>query len=114
MRFDAPIPPIEPTRRALARNARALRAAGGAVRWFLRRRFDRVEISGREHLVGDGPLLVLANHCHVLDPVLLTAYAGRPLQFLITEPAMFAGPAARFLAWFGQVPKRKLDSDPRS
>jgi hypothetical protein len=54
------------------------------------------------------------NHSHVLDPFVLALYAGRPLQFMITEPALFDWWPARVVAWTGQVPKRKLESDTRS
>jgi hypothetical protein len=72
-----------------------------------------VEVTGREHLA-DGPKLVMMNHSSVFDPFLLTVHGGRPIQFLLTEPAMSLRAASHLAAWWGQVPKRKLDSEARA
>ena len=57
---------------------------------MLKRWVQGVEIEGLEHLQA-GPKLVLMNHSSVFDPFLLNVFARRPVQFLITEPAMGIG-----------------------
>lgn len=107
------VQPIEPTPSALRRLRFLITLAGPFIRWALHGTVRKVEIVGREHLSG-GPKLVLMNHSNPLDPVLLTAFGRKPIQFLVTEPFMATGFAARLAAWLGQVPKRKLDHDTRS
>ncbi len=105
--------PIEPSASVVTRNERIVRWGGWAARLVTRPWATSVEVEGREHL-REGPLFVVMNHTNVLDPILLTTHARRPIQFLVTEPAMDLGLPGRFAAWWGQVPKRKLDSDTRS
>ncbi len=107
------VPPIEPTRFARCRLNGLLRIVGPIVRVLLRRYVAGVEVVGREHLDG-GPYLVLMNHACPFDPVLLTFYARMVPHFLVTEPFMADRPAARFAAWLGQIPKRKLEPDARA
>jgi 1-acyl-sn-glycerol-3-phosphate acyltransferase len=107
------VAPITPSKEALARNAAMLGRIGWAVRLALKPWLAGVEVVGREHVL-DGPSLILANHSHFLDPLIMTLFLRRPIQFMVTEPAMFDSPLARFLARFGQVPKRKLESDVKS
>lgn len=106
--------PIEPSRRALLRLRFLTALTGPFVRLLLRRHVRRIEITGREHLSGPGPKLVLMNHSNPLDPVLLTYFGRRPIQFFVTEPYMASGLTGRLAAWLGQIPKRKLDHDTRS
>jgi 1-acyl-sn-glycerol-3-phosphate acyltransferase len=105
--------PIEPSASTLRRNDAIVRWGGWAARLAARPWVESVDVRGREHLRA-GPLLVMMNHTNVLDPILLTAHARRPIQFLVTEPAMSMGLSGRLASWWGQVPKRKLDADTRS
>jgi 1-acyl-sn-glycerol-3-phosphate acyltransferase len=104
---------MKPTAKALRRLTWFNRLAGPLARSALKPWLQHVEMVGSEHLQ-KGPLLVLMNHATAFDPLLLTLYARRPIHFLVTEPAMFAGLRGKALAWMGQVPKRKLEADTRS
>jgi 1-acyl-sn-glycerol-3-phosphate acyltransferase len=108
------VAPIEPTRKALTRLRFLTAITGPFVRFLLRRTVRGVEVTGREHLSGPGPKLVLMNHSNALDPVLLTYFGRKPIQFFVTEPYMATGWVARLASWLGQIPKRKLDHDTRS
>ncbi|MBX7101871.1 MAG: 1-acyl-sn-glycerol-3-phosphate acyltransferase [Myxococcaceae bacterium] len=105
--------PREPSAEGLAQLERVMGAFGWAARLGTSAFMAEVEVEGREHLA-QGPLLVLMNHRCAFDPWLLTVHARRPIQFLITEPVMSLGTASRLVAWWGQIPKRKLDPDARA
>jgi 1-acyl-sn-glycerol-3-phosphate acyltransferase/ribosomal protein S27AE len=105
--------PIEPTTKALKRLHALSFWSGGIVRLLLRRLIPKVEIVGREHLSG-GNRLVLMNHSTQLDPLLISFFGREAIQFLVTEPFMAERRIAKFTAWLGQIPKRKLDTDTRS
>jgi 1-acyl-sn-glycerol-3-phosphate acyltransferase len=106
-------PPIVPSSEALTRYAKVLRVSAPVVKLLLRRWISNVEVVGAEHL-SRVPAVVLMNHSNPFDPLVLTVFGGRPIQFLITEPAMQLGAPSKFLAWWGQVGKRKLDPDARA
>ncbi len=106
------VAPRDPSSLALGQLNGVVRWGGWAARLGLRRWVERVEVQGREHLAS-GPLLLLSNHSCVFDPLLLTVFGRRPVQFLVTEPFM-TGRVGRAASWFGQVPKRKLESDAHS
>jgi len=53
----------------------------------------RLRVTGREHLPGDGPVLVVGNHRSVLDPLLLLVGVQQPVravchQFMARLPGM--------------------------
>ena len=49
--------------------------------------FQRVEVRGREHLLENGPILVVSNHPNTLmDPILVGMLWRRPLSFLAKSP----------------------------
>ena len=107
------VPAIPPTPSARKRLRRLLLALGWLGRLLLRRTVHRLDVIGREHL-GPGPYLILTNHATPLDPLVLTFGTRRNIQFLVTEPYLADRPVARFTAWLGQIPKRKLDNDTKS
>jgi glycerol-3-phosphate O-acyltransferase / dihydroxyacetone phosphate acyltransferase len=62
-----------------------------ALRFFLRALlrifFRRIETSGLDRLPATGPVVLVANHPSTLvDPILLLAFAPRPVSFLAKEP----------------------------
>ena len=79
-------------------------------RLYLKRFFTDIKISGEENLKG-GPKLVLMNHSCPLDPLLITFFGGRPLQWLITEAFMQKKIPGKLASFFGQIAKRKIDFD---
>jgi glycerol-3-phosphate O-acyltransferase/dihydroxyacetone phosphate acyltransferase len=89
------------------------------LRALLRVFFRRIELAGTEHLPGHGAVLLVANHpSSLVDPVLLLAFAPRPVAFLAKEPIFrmpVVGSAARALdsipvyrAMDGADPRRNL------
>jgi 1-acyl-sn-glycerol-3-phosphate acyltransferase len=109
----ASVPPIAPSASALERMNRVITWGGWAGRLALRRWIEHVDVRGREHLAR-GPLLVMMNHTSAFDPLILTFHARRAIQFVVTEPFMRVPIASRVAAWWGQVPKRKLEVDTRA
>jgi 1-acyl-sn-glycerol-3-phosphate acyltransferase len=105
--------PIEPSAEALERMNTFLARSGWLFRLALRPWVQGVDVQGLEHLA-TGPRLVMMNHSSVFDPLLLQFFTRRPIQLLVTEPFMTTGVPARIARWWGQIPKRKLESDTRS
>ena len=57
------------------------------VRWFVKRFYPRLEITGAERVPQTGPVLICANHANSLvDPVLVGIAARRPVRFLAKAP----------------------------
>jgi glycerol-3-phosphate O-acyltransferase / dihydroxyacetone phosphate acyltransferase len=81
------------------------RALTGLARLALRGFYRRVEITGREHLVEDRPVLLVANHFNaLLDPVLVM-FAMRELPRFVAKAALWQPRWARPLLWLaGMVP----------
>ncbi|HEX9755956.1 MAG TPA: lysophospholipid acyltransferase family protein [Gemmatimonadales bacterium] len=49
--------------------------------------YRRIEVTGREHLPADGPVVFVLNHPNsLMDPLVLLCRAGRPVSFLAKEP----------------------------
>jgi len=86
------------------------------LRALLRIFFRRIELAGVAQLPATGPAVLVANHPSTLvDPILLLAFAPRPVSFLAKEPVFrmpVIGRAARAL---DAIPvHRKMDgADPR-
>jgi 1-acyl-sn-glycerol-3-phosphate acyltransferase len=71
----------------------------------------RLEIEGLEHVPAAGPLLVVANHLHNADPVLLTIAFPRPIHFM-TKKEVFAVPVVKWIArWNGAFPVDRGKAD---
>jgi len=74
------------------------------LRFFLRQgirlafeALSRLRVEGRENLPASGPLLVVANHFHFLDPVVVIGVTPWPLDFLAGARMVNAPPAVTFL-----------------
>lgn len=53
-----------------------------AVFWFIFRTFFRADISGRENLPQEGPVILAANHLSNWDPPLLACFLSRPVSYM--------------------------------
>ncbi|RHM56780.1 1-acyl-sn-glycerol-3-phosphate acyltransferase [Mitsuokella sp. AF33-22] len=53
-----------------------------AVFWFIFRIFFRADISGRENLPQEGPVILAANHLSNWDPPLLACFLSRPVSYM--------------------------------
>jgi 1-acyl-sn-glycerol-3-phosphate acyltransferase len=71
----------------------------------------RLQIEGLEHVPLTGPLLVVANHLHNADPVLLEIAFPRPL-FFMAKKEVFAVPVVSWIArWNGAFPVDRGKAD---
>lgn len=75
-----------------------------AIIGFLHRLFISWEVRGRENVPMQGPLIVVANHVHLVDPVLLMLSFPRWITFMAKEELFgypFLGP---FIRWGNVFP----------
>lgn len=62
-------------------------------------------ISGREHLPGEGPYIVTANHLSLLDPILVSIAVGRLVRFLALDELFGQSRLLdRLMFYFGAIP----------
>lgn len=73
--------------------------------------FRSVEVSGRENIPLDGPVIFVGNHPNsLLDPVMVTTTCPRAVRFAAKD-VLFHGPLRPFLWLLGSVPvKRRQDA----
>jgi len=107
------IEPVAPSQEALDRMGRLLRV-GSPIGLRLAGLRIQISASGQETFPKEGPVLVLSNHVTFPDAGMLMVFAGRPIQFMVSQAAMIDGPRARLLAPFGVVPKQKFARDSRA
>jgi len=77
----------------------------GLLRVGVRIFFRRIAIAGGDQVPATGPVLFVLNHPNsLIDPVLLLAFAPRPVVFLAKEP-LFRTPVVRwFVRAMGSIP----------
>ncbi len=83
------------------------------TRWFVRAWAQRLTVEGREHVAGDQPCLILANHTSLMDPMSILLTSPRYAQFMATQ-SLFNGTLGRILAWWGVIPKKKFTADAKA
>jgi len=84
---------------------------GKVVVRTLFRLFTRWQVKGKENVPPQGPVLVVANHLHAVDPPLLGVSLGRELIFMAKEELFRSRFLAYFLSGLGSFPvhRGKLD-----
>jgi 1-acyl-sn-glycerol-3-phosphate acyltransferase len=100
---------LQPSEQNLAlieRRHRSLRRLTQAVVWPV----VGVDVEGSEHVPKGGPLVLVANHTNLLDPVTISIAAVRPLIWVGTR-TLLTGPLARVVAGFGMIPKQRFATD---
>lgn len=84
------------------------------LRWLIRLYYPRIEITARERIPTNGPVVLVANHANALiDPVLLGIVADRPVIFLTKAPLFEIPFFGRFLRALGMIPAYRASDDPR-
>ncbi|MFN7141172.1 MAG: 1-acyl-sn-glycerol-3-phosphate acyltransferase, partial [Limisphaerales bacterium] len=83
--------------------------ARGCVRFYYR----KIEITGRENIPADGPILFVANPANsLMDPVVIGITAGRPVHFLAKAPLFQVPLFGRLLRALGMLPAYRGSDDP--
>ncbi len=102
------IAPSPENRRWVERNVRWLK---NLFRLLLR---PKLQVTVEGSLPPEGPLLVLSNHSHMLDPILMIIVAGRPIHFLATE-SLWQRRFSALICWLaGCIPRKKFVNDSQS
>lgn len=106
--------PLEPSEANAALVRSRTRWAAPLGRVLMRPWLRAAHVVGREHLE-QGPVLVLMNHGCPIDPMIFGCATEEPIQWLVTAPALDKRYGrSRWLAAFGQVPKRKLEAETKA
>ncbi len=89
------------------------RLARMTVRGLARVYYPNIEITGKEHLPADGPLLLTANHQNsLMDPVMVGLVAQRPVRFLAKAPLFQIPIFGNLLHALGMMPAYRQVDDP--
>ncbi|HEX75981.1 MAG TPA: 1-acyl-sn-glycerol-3-phosphate acyltransferase [Dehalococcoidia bacterium] len=67
----------------------------------------RLEVKGEENMPPKGPLIVLANHLHWVDPVLLLVSFPWWINFMAKEELFYSRPLSLFFSWAQASPVRR-------
>ncbi len=73
--------------------------------------FGRIEIVGREHIPASGPLIIVANHVHLLDPPLVSACVSRRLHPMAKRELFEIPVIGWFFHAYGAFPVRRFSAD---
>lgn len=86
----------------------------GFSRWalpILLRLLGRLEFQHTERVPLDGPVLIVANHVNLIDPILVCAAAPRRLRPM-AKRELFETPLVGWLVWlYGAFPVRRYSAD---
>lgn len=73
--------------------------------------FARWEVVGRDRIPTDGPLILVSNHVHIIDPPLVAASAGRRVHPM-AKRELFEVPLIGWWFWlWGAFPVRRFSGD---
>lgn len=71
----------------------------------------RIELVGRENLASQGPLVLVCNHSHLVDPPLVGSFSPRPVH-VMAKRELFETPLIGWLFWaVGAFPVRRFSGD---
>ncbi|MFP4624662.1 MAG: lysophospholipid acyltransferase family protein [Gemmatimonadota bacterium] len=74
----------------------------------------RLDVTGLEHIPGDGPFLLISNHQSYLDPVLVQAVVRRPM-YTMAKSTEFSNPViGPLLKRLKSFPVRRFEIDPQA
>ncbi len=76
--------------------------------------FQRITVEGRENVPRTGPVLIVANHVAVFDPVTIIIAARRQIHWLATRSLLQEPVLSRFMQMAAVVPRRKFVADSQS
>ncbi len=85
------------------------RFAKGVFR-LLFRLLLRIDISGLEHVPPHGRVVIMMNHVHFLDPLLVSAFIRRDMG-IMSKAENFVPVFGRFVKWYGSFPVRRGEFD---
>ncbi len=71
----------------------------------------RVRVSGLEHLPRSGRLIVMMNHIHTLDPILVTAVLPRDITIMSKIENLRLPLLGWIVKWYGSFPIRRGEAD---
>lgn len=69
-----------------------------------------IDMRGREHVLKTGPLIIVINHTHFIDPVIPAALL-RPDIFPMAKAEVFEGKWGWVFDWYGSFPVRRGEAD---
>lgn len=81
------------------------------VFWGLCRLLFRLRVEGREHVPPGGPLLVVSNHCSIMDPVIVALAVPRRMLFVAAAEYGRMPILGTVMRWYGVVPVRRTETD---
>lgn len=87
--------------------------ARGFARATVRFYYGKLEITGRENIPSNGPVLFVANHANsLIDPVIIGITARRPVHFLTKAPLFQVPLFGGILRALGMLPAYRGTDDP--
>jgi 1-acyl-sn-glycerol-3-phosphate acyltransferase len=101
---------LEPSADHLARVNRRVAWLHRPARALLRP-LAKLHVEGLENVPRTGPVLLLANHATLLDPITLILAAQRPIQWMGTETLQRSPVLGPLHRWMGTVPKKRFFPD---
>ena len=85
-----------------------------ALTWMVFKGLCRSQFNGRENIPDQGPVIIVANHLHWMDPPLLGIVVKRKMVFMAKEE-LFKSPISRyFIRSYGAFPVRRGGVDRRA